>query len=415
MFAQRPMHGQQPAVTTATTTDHNATADTLTVDEVMDRMSSLSSEEAPVTYDGDEYQCSICTTNFSAGERVVRVRCRHMFHGECWQNYLRANSTPTQEVGRRDCVECPNCRGVGKLIAIWNFIAPTDTPTQPGAVNLLTAETTPVGGRTPVTLLTPRSTATEFEFETPESIRGHQETYMFPTWAATDDESSMWAASSTLSLSNAPGIAAPTRSYLATTELPDGRPALLLDLGSVGNLASTAWVQRVAIEALKHGHQPQEHMRDKPLLVGGVGKGTQRCTHDCTLPIALQSTNGTALLGTYTTPTINGQSNVTGILGLLAIRGRQGIIDTGNNKLHFPGPGGAQIQLSPGSETYDLLDAPSGHLLIPCCHYDKLKQQQKPEPDLTLYNRGNGATSCSSAAAAPSAPAEDSFNTTSSL
>ena len=153
----------------------------------------------------------------------------------------------------------------------------------------------------------------------------------------------------------------------------------------------------MAIEALKNGHQPQQQKRGKPLLVGGVGKGTQQCTHDCTLPIALRSTGGAALLGTYTTPTINGPSNVTGILGLLAIRGRRGIIDTGKNKLYFPGPGGAQIQLSPGSETYDLIDAPSGHLLIPCCHYSKLKQKHKPEHDLTLYNRGNGATSSSSA------------------
>ena len=190
----------------------------------------------------------------------------------------------------------------------------------------------------------------------------------------------------------------PTRSYLAATELQDGRLSLLLDLGSVGNLASTEWAKRVVIEARKYGHQSKEQKRSKPLLVGGVGKGTQQCTHDGTLPIALQPTDGAAaaVLGTYTTPIINGPSNVTGILGLLAIRGRQGIIDTGNNKLHFPGPGGAQIQLSPGSETYDLIDAPSGHLLIPCCHYDKLKQKPKPEPDLTLYNRGNGATSSSS-------------------
>ena len=176
---------------------------------------------------------------------------------------------------------------------------------------------------------------------------------------------------------------------MAATELQDGRLSLLLDLGSVGNLASTDWARRVAVEALKHGHQPQQQKRAKPLLVGGVGKGTQQCTYDCTLPIALRSTDGAALLGTYTTPTINGPSNVTGILGLLAIRGRKGIVDTGNNKLYFPGPGGAQIQLSPGSETYELVERPTGHLLLPCCQYGLLKQNQKSERDLTLYNRGS--------------------------
>ena len=237
---------------------------------------------------------------------------------------------------------------------------------------------------------TPRSVATDFEWTTPQSAN------YFPVECYS--ESDTWAASSALTLPNSPAPPLPTRSYLAATELQDGRLSLLLDLGSVGNLASTDWVRRVAVEAMKHGYRSKQAKRDKPLVVGGVGKGTQQCTHDCTLPIALQPAEGSTLLGTFTTPTINGPSNVTGILGLLAIRGRKGIIDTGNNKLHFPGPGGAQIQLSPGSETYELVDGPTGHLLIPCCHYGQLKQNQKPERDLSLYNSGPESQASSSSA-----------------
>ena len=122
MFSQRPMFGRQPAVTTADVAGSNVTSGAPTVEANMDAASSTPSDDVPAPYDGDEYLCSICTTNFSDGERVVRVRCRHMFHGECWHNYILANNATTH-------VECPNCRGVGTLIAIWNFIAPTGTPT----------------------------------------------------------------------------------------------------------------------------------------------------------------------------------------------------------------------------------------------------------------------------------------------
>ena len=41
-----------------------------------------------VVYDGDEDTCSVCQTAFAAGDRVCRLRCRHMFHTSCWEDLL---------------------------------------------------------------------------------------------------------------------------------------------------------------------------------------------------------------------------------------------------------------------------------------------------------------------------------------
>ena len=42
------------------------------------------------------------------------------------------------------------------------------------------------------------------------------------------------------------------------TALADGRPALLLDIGSVGNLAGDQWAQAQEVEATKAGRHPEE-------------------------------------------------------------------------------------------------------------------------------------------------------------
>ena len=38
----------------------------------------------PVIFDGDNRICTICQEELEDGERVVRLRFRHIFHAECW-------------------------------------------------------------------------------------------------------------------------------------------------------------------------------------------------------------------------------------------------------------------------------------------------------------------------------------------
>ena len=120
-------------------------------------------------------------------------------------------------------------------------------------------------------------------------------------------------------------VAQPT--YHIQTQLPDGRQAILLDIGSVGNLGGDKWAKRVAIEAAKRGRKPNYTRRQRPLKVGGVGNGTQACGFDCNLPVAFRhSEKKTAVEGNITIPTVN-DSELPGLLGLTALRKNKAIID----------------------------------------------------------------------------------------
>ena len=71
--------------------------------------------------------------------------------------------------------------------------------------------------------------------------------------------------------------------YHSGTRLPDGRPSLFIDPGSVANLCGDKWAQECAKIALQHGLTPSQSKRTRPLSVMGVGTGSQTCTHNCTL------------------------------------------------------------------------------------------------------------------------------------
>ena len=103
--------------------------------------------------------------------------------------------------------------------------------------------------------------------------------------------------------------------YHVETRLPNGKPALLLDIGSVGNLAGDEWVRQQAALALRAGLRPEQKRRERPLTVRGVGQGGEKCTHNCVLPVALLNTEGRSVSGTFDTPTIPG-SQLPAHLGL---------------------------------------------------------------------------------------------------
>ena len=83
------------------------------------------------------------------------------------------------------------------------------------------------------------------------------------------------------------------------TRLRDGRPAILIDPGSVGNLGGADWAREVAKVALKHKRKPEQLRRDRPLNVSGVGNGSQECTHNCISPIAMKRIDGTHSRGIF--------------------------------------------------------------------------------------------------------------------
>jgi hypothetical protein len=88
------------------------------------------------------------------------------------------------------------------------------------------------------------------------------------------------------------------------------------------------------------------------------------------MPICLED----GMLGTFQSAVVEG-SELPALFGLNSLVQQRAIIDTYHRQLIFVGPGGYKIQLSPGSKTYKLHQAPTGHLLLPCTCWDVGKVQ----------------------------------------
>ena len=67
-------------------------------------------------FKGTDDTCSICTHAIQKGEWCVRVECNHVFHEECFEDFLN------QCTG--EC-ECPNCRGNAEPKAFFQYV-PSD-------------------------------------------------------------------------------------------------------------------------------------------------------------------------------------------------------------------------------------------------------------------------------------------------
>ena len=51
-------------------------------------------DEVPVIFDRDDRSCTIFQEEREDGERVVRPRCRHIFHSECWMSAMVNHGAP---------------------------------------------------------------------------------------------------------------------------------------------------------------------------------------------------------------------------------------------------------------------------------------------------------------------------------
>ena len=291
----------------------------------------------PVYYEGEDEECTICQDPFQHGQRVCRVNCRHVFHSACWEAYLGTMSD--------DWYGCPNCRSAGNLIAVWNYIDPSRTTQSYNGVvvdNLLSGAG---GGDT--------------------------------------DGSAM----------RGPGhfVTGPPAFHIQT-RLPDGRPSIIVDPGSVGNLCGDRWAKEVAEAARKSGHHPTYDRRPRPLKVSGVGNGTQECNYDCTLPVALMPEGHQhATIGKLTVPAVQ-TSDLPGLLGLTSLKANRAVLDFNTMKLHFLGPSDYQLEkaMPHGSDTYQLEVSPSGHLVLPICEFKNAVENNEYSLTLVSRSRGNG-------------------------
>jgi hypothetical protein len=167
------------------------------------------------------------------------------------------------------------------------------------------------------------------------------------------------------------------------TRLADGRIALLLDIGSVGNLAGSRWIVKQAAEALKSGRKPEQVRRDRALSVSGVGNGSQECKFNCHLPLAVRCEGPSAqtsdwLKGYFKTPVVP-DSPLPALLGLQSLTENRAVLNLITKELYILGPGEDDLRkhLPPGSKVIKCETAPSGHLMIPCAEFTGLDQAEK--------------------------------------
>ena len=117
---------------------------------------------------------------------------------------------------------------------------------------------------------------------------------------------------------------------------------------------------------------PRTASPGSPLNVRGVGNGGQKCTHNCTLPVALVNGDGNPVIGTYDVPTV---PNITqpALLGLTAAREAIMLIDTISNRVFMVGPGNYDLMrhLPPGTQQFRCETAPSGHSMLPCAEFSR--------------------------------------------
>ena len=111
----------------------------------------------------------------------------------------------------------------------------------------------------------------------------------------------------------------------------------------------------------------------RPLEVGGIGRGTQQALQSGLHPIGLS--DGTDAV--YEAPILP-NSGTPALLGQKSLKKMRGVLDCFNNKLYRIGPGGYRMQLSPGSVVYPLEESHAGHLMLPCsrfsAHVDQLNE-----------------------------------------
>ena len=135
--------------------------------------------------------------------------------------------------------------------------------------------------------------------------------------------------------------------------------------------------------------------------VNGVGSGSAPCDEEATIPIAVKFADSRAKLDSYKANVATGSgAGLTAIFGSASMQEKDSvlILRKGKEMIAFPGPGGYKIEWSPGTKLLPMTAAPSGHLVIPCDHFDDAINAKHGEP-LVFHTDHTTRTSTSSSSA----------------
>ena len=331
--------------------------------------------------------------------------------------------------------ECPNCRAdTPQVVAIWRYQTqrrpPLDTDYKP---NLLSVGR--ISGNAMIEgITTPRSMVTDYDFGTPASATADPDAIFtdesmmlsehagptgtmtssqagsnvdtFVTTCGSNEEYASWQGGLYRVRPEQPGYihcdarkaaagtCSPKGVFISNTELSDGRQALLIDPGSFNNLSGKPWFRQTCKMAAAAGLRDEvsERQRKVPLNVAGVGTGQQKCNYDCQSPIALETIDGRLIFGDYASPVLDDDNHaLPALLGLKTLIELKAIIDFSKLTIAFCGPGDTKVEYPPGTDVFKLFQAPSGHLMQPCCEYGKDKTKAKDTCSVSLHSAAASA------------------------
>jgi hypothetical protein len=342
-------------------------------------------------YEGTDTQCTICSADFCRGEPVYRIVCNHLFHSECWEEFLLHDDADRG---------CPNCRGPPIPKARYLHLGNPDVSSGRRATAAFAAEARRNGPRRPGFL--PPTSSSESSYTSVQSvatIHMINETEVTFTADEISEHNSSWSPLSIIDYysqkNGVHGNTHPTSEPAEVIEMRGewqkiflgkdvgpGKHHIMIDVGSMVNVIGKNTERSLSNAAFAKGHKTIYTRKDKPLLIGGVGSGHARCEIEAKIPIAVKFDDRPATRDMFTANIATGSGeNLPAILGTNSMKQMDSVLCLRDGKefIAFPGPGGYSINWSPGTRLLPLKQAESGHLIVIVDHYDELTTAENPE------------------------------------
>ena len=146
-------------------------------------------------------------------------------------------------------------------------------------------------------------------------------------------------------------------------------------------------------KAQAHKLAPSQRKLGQPMHIQGVGHGTQRCEWAVQMPVAMpcitEDGENSVARHFFDAPVVaEAGAHLPALLGLKSLREKSAVLvlsaEDDQLRLVIPGPGGVEIQNSPGTVTYPLKVAPTGHLLLTCDLFEQTKHTPLPRQQLNF-------------------------------
>ena len=333
--------------------------------------------DVPRLADGHNYEatdgtCALCQEDYQPREAVFRLACRHIFHAQCWTDYL---------VHDNSVLACPICRGSARIVARFSYIEGCEAnaspePSRPPSETRVSENQsqTPASNAASRTHTPDRARPREFEVSTPPRPSAQEEAET-PSPYRNFESFPWWA-------------------YSVLPRSPDFS-SILVDPGAYTNLVGEAWVQEMAAKCGEHNLAPTQRRLANPLQVQGVGHGSQRAEYAVTMPVGFgcrQDGVETIARHHFEAPVITqGGRHLPALLGLKSLREKSAVLVMGQGEedllLILPGEQGMNLQPSPGSVIYPLTTAPSGHLLLRCDRFEQPRRVNLRPRSLVFASR----------------------------